>query len=335
MTTMSNTPAARMPPPAPAAMISRINSLAGAWLLPTIAVIVIYATMAILQGGLLSYNGISLVVAPLLPLVFATFSQMFIIAGGDIDLGIGSFIGLVNVVFAVTLAQHTVLGVLMLVGLVLGYAAMGVLIEVRRLPAIVVTLGMSFVWLGLAIVILPTPGGAVPQSIMSFANYNTPWVPTVVVWIVVVTAVVALLLTGTRYGTVLRGSGANAQGIRRAGWSTLRAKVTLYSLAGVFALLAGLFLSGQSGGGDPSVGQSYVLLSIAGVIVGGGSFSGGEVSVVGAAAGALVVGLIGSLLQILSVSSNYQVGAQGLVLVMVLVVRSVARRIQQRRLAAA
>jgi ribose transport system permease protein len=332
MTTLSD-----MPERAPTrgrlgSMSVRLGPLSGAWLLPTVAAIVIYAVMSILQSGLDNYNGINLVVTPLLPLVFAAFAQMFIIAAGDIDLSVGSFIGLVNCVFAVTLPKHGVVGVLMLIGLVLAYGAMGVLIVVRRLPAIIVTLGMSFVWLGLAIVILPTPGGAVPSGIVSFATYNTPGIPTVLIWIVAVTAVIAVFLLGTRYGTVLRGAGANAEGVRRAGWSTLRAKVVLYLLAGVMALLAGLFLSGQSGGGDPNVGQSYVLLSIAGVIVGGGAFSGGDVSVVGTAAGALVVGMIGSLLQILEVSSNYQVGAQGLVLVIVLVVRSAAALIQRRRL---
>lgn len=331
MTTVSDTrvvaPAAK-----PATIVTRLGSLVGIWLLPTIAAIVIYAVMELEQGGLLSYNGITLVVTPLLPLVFAAFSQMFVIAGGDIDLSVGSFIGLVNVVCAMTLAQHTVLGILLLIGLVIAYAAMGFLITARGLPAIVVTLGMSFVWLGLALVILPTPGGVVPQPLVTFASYDTPWIPTVLVWVVLVTAVVSLFLTGTRYGTVLRGSGANAEGVRRAGWSTLRAKITLYGLAGTFALLAGLFLSGQSGGGDPNVGESYVLLSIAGVIVGGGSFTGGEISVVGTAAGALVVGLISSLLQIMSVSSNYQVGAQGLVLVLVLVTRSAATWLRRRRM---
>ena len=74
-----------------------------------------------------------------------------------------------------------------------------------------------------------------------------------------------------------------------------------------------------------------MLLSIAGVIVGGGSFSGGEVSVVGAVAGGLVVGLIGSLLQFIGVSSSFQAAAQGLVLVLVLVLRSAARWIQNVR----
>ncbi len=310
---------------------ARTSSIFGAWFLPTAAAIVIFIILSVVQSGVATYLGLSLVLAPLLPLVFAAIAQMFVIAGGDIDLGLGSFIGLVNVIFAVTLAHNLVFGVLSLIGLVVAYAAMGVLIAVRRLPSIIVTLGMSFVWLGVAIMILPTPGGAVPQPIIDFVGYNPPVVPGVICALVIVTVIVALFLSRSRYGTVVRGAGSNAEGVRRAGWSILGAKVTLYALAGVFGLLSGMFLSGQTAGADPYIAQSYVLLSIAGVVVGGGSFSGGDVSAVGTVAGALVIGMLGSLLQFLGVPSDFQVGAQGLVLVLVLVLRAAAGWFQRRR----
>ena len=310
----------------------RLGSVFGAWCLPTAAAIVIFIVLCVAQPGVGSYLGISLTLAPLLPLVLAAIAQMFVIAGGDIDLGLGAFIGLVNVVFGVVLAQNAAIGVLSLVVLVVAYAAMGVLIAVRRLPSIIVTLGMSFVWLGVAIIILPTPGGAVPQAIVDFVGYNPPLVPGVIVALVVIGLAVALFLSRSRYGAVLRGSGSNPEGVRRAGWSVIRAKVALYTLAGVFGVLSGLFLSGQTAGADPNIAQSYVLLSIAGVVVGGGSFSGGDVSPVGTIAGALVIGMLGSLLQFVGVSSDFQVGAQGLVLVLVLVLRAVQRRIQKTRM---
>jgi ribose transport system permease protein len=317
--------------PVGSGLLTRMSPLFGAWFLPTVAAIVIFVILSVVQSGVATYLGISLVLAPLLPLVFATIAQMFVVAGGDIDLGLGSFIGLVNVIFAVTLAHNLLLGVVVLIGLVAAYAAMGVLIAVRRLPSIIVTLGMSFVWLGVAIMILPTPGGAVPQPIVDFVGYNPPLIPGVICALVIVTVIVALFLSRSRYGAVVRGSGSNAEGVRRAGWSVLGAKVTLYALAGVFALLSGLFLSGQTAGADPNIAQSYVLLSIAGVVVGGGTFSGGDVSAVGTVAGALVIGMLGSLLQFLGVASDFQVGAQGLVLVLVLVLRAVAGWIQRRR----
>lgn len=310
---------------------SRLGPAFGPWLLPSVAAVAIFAIMVALRPLVASPTGLNLVLAPLIPLIFAVLAQMFIIAAGDIDLGIGSFIGLANVVIAVVLPQNVAGGLLFLAGMVTAYAAMGILVAVRGLPAIIVTLGMSFVWLGIAIIILPTPGGAVPESVVGFVRFTTPVVPGVLIVFTVVTVLTALFLHWSRYGAVLRGSGSNPEGVRRAGWSVVRAKAGLYALAGLFGLFSGLYLSGQTGGGDPYIASSYVLLSIAGVIVGGGTFSGGEVSVVGAVAGGLVVGLLGSLLQFIGVSSSFQAVAQGLVLVLVLVLRSLATWIQKVR----
>lgn len=328
---MTSTPQLSEPRSLSQTLRERLGGAFGPWFLPTVAALIIFGMMVALRPLVASPTGLNLVLAPLIPLVFAVLAQMFVIAAGDIDLGIGSFIGLANVVLAVILPASPVAGILFLVGMVAAYAAMGVLIAVRGLPSIVVTLGMSFVWLGIAILILPTPGGIVPEGVVSFVRFNPPVVPGVIIVLTVVTVVVALFLHRSKYGAVLRGSGSNAEGVRRAGWSVIRAKVSLYVLAAIFGLLSGLYLSGQTGGGDPSIAQSYVLLSIAGVIVGGGSFKGGEVSVVGAVAGGLVVGLLGSLLQFIGVESSFQAAAQGLVLVLVLVLRALVNWIRKVR----
>jgi ribose transport system permease protein len=294
----------------------------GSWFLPVAAAVIMFAVIFAVAPAASSYLGLSLLLSTLFPLVLACLAQMFVIAAGDVDLGIGSFVGLVNVTVAAILPTHPLPGVLMLVGLVVAYALMGMLIEVRQLPSIIVTLGMSFVWLGLAILVLPTPGGTVPDGIVALVDWSPPLIPGTIIGIVVVTTVVALFLNRTRYGAVLRGSGSNPEGIRRAGWSVVRTRMTLYGLAGLCGVLSGIVLSGQAASGDPNIATSYVLLSIAGVIVGGGSFRGGDVSPVGTVAGALVIGLIATLLQFLDIPSSYQVGTQGLVLVAILVLRA-------------
>ncbi|MCE0765791.1 ABC transporter permease [Pseudonocardia kujensis] len=313
-------PGIRAPEPRPARRLT--GGSLGSWFLPVVAAVIMFVVIFAVAPAASSYLGLSLLLSSLLPLVLACLAQMFVIAAGDVDLGIGSFVGLVNVTVATILPTHTLTGILLLVGLVVAYALMGMLIAVRRLPSIIVTLGMSFVWLGLAILILPTPGGTVPEGIVSFVDWSPPLVPGTIVAIVVVTVVVALFLNRTRYGAVLRGSGSNPEGIRRAGWSVVRTKMALYGIAGLLGVLSGIVLSGQAASGDPNIATSYVLLSIAGVIVGGGSFRGGDVSPVGTVAGALVIGLIATLLQFLDVPSSYQVGTQGLVLVLILVLRA-------------
>jgi len=288
-----------------------------------------------IQPGITNYTGLGLLLSGMFPLVLASLAQMFVIAAGDVDLSVGSFVGLVNVVVAVIIGPHPVLGLLFLVGLVLAQIAVGVLITVRRLPSIIVTLGTSFIWLGLAIVILPTPGGIVPQSIVDFVNVAPPFVPGVILGILIVTAASSALLMGTRYGAVLRSVGSDPEGTGRAGWSVLKARMVLYGLSGLLGVLAGIVLSGQAISGDAYISQSYVLLTIAAVIVGGASFRGGDVSTAGTVAGALLMGLIAALLQFLEISSDYQVGAQGLLLIVILVARAAVAAVRRGRTAGA
>src|SRR5699024_8935474 len=111
-----------------------------------------------------------------------------------------------------------------------------------------------------------------------------------------------VLLIRSSYGLVLRGLGGHPAAVRRAGWSLLTARSTLYGLAGFFGVLAGLSLAGLNTSGDATVGSQYTLVSIAAVIVGGGEFFGGIVSPVGAVVGALIMLLTGALMSFFNIS---------------------------------
>ena len=92
-------------------------------------------------------------------------------------MGIGNAMGLCNVITATFLVQNPALGIVVLVGFTILYVASGVLIHKRHMPAIIVTLGMSSVWLGLGLVILPTPGGSGLNWLNALLKLNTPLVP--------------------------------------------------------------------------------------------------------------------------------------------------------------
>jgi ribose transport system permease protein len=125
------------------------------------------------------------------------------------------------------------------------------------------------------------------------------------------------------YGAVLRGVGGNPIAVGRAGWSLLKAKVTMFALAGAFGVLSGLVLIGITTSADANIGNGYTLLSIAGVILGGGEFTGGRVSPVGAVIGALTLALAASpLLTFMHIPPDWQVGANGAILIVVLAARA-------------
>jgi len=273
-----------------------------------------------------SYFGLTLLLNFSLPLVFAALSQLCVIALGDIDLGIGPFVSLVNCIAATLLATTPALGWAALALCVLAYAGMGALIHLRQLPAIVVTLGASFVWLGLALLLLPSPGGAAPDWLQAATGWRPPVVPLPVLLAIVAAVVGEWLLMRTSYGAVLRGLGGNQRAIERAGWSPLAGRAIMYGVAGALGVLAGLATTGLNTTGDANVGGQYTLESIAAVIVGGGEFFGGIVSPAGAVIGALIMLLTGSLLSFVEISSDWQLSAQGGILILVLALRAFGRR---------
>ena len=102
----------------------------------------------------------------------------------------------------------------------------------------------------------------------------------------------------------------------------LRTKIIMYMLCGFFGVLSGLCLLGLTTSADAHVADRYTLFSIAGVILGGGEFIGGRVSPFGAVVGALTLALAGSFLIFLRISPDWQIGAQGAILIVVLALRA-------------
>jgi len=295
--------------------------------LPALSLALVLGAIAWLNPRVISYFGFTLMLNYAVPIALATMAQMFVMAGNDIDLSIGTFVGFVCCVSGTYLHDDPAIGLLVLIGCVGVYAALGALIYLRNLPSIVVTLGMSFVWQGLAILLLPKPGGKAPPWLQATMSYKPPFVPLPILAAVIVAAIGYFGLMRTSYGAILRGTGGNAVAIGRAGWSLLKAKAALFALTGVFGVVAGMALIGITRSADANIGNGYTLLSIAGVILGGGEFVGGLVSPVGAVIGALTLTLASTqLLGFMRIPPDWQVGANGAILVIVLAARVLISR---------
>jgi ribose transport system permease protein len=294
--------------------------------LPVVALVTILVWIGDLESTALSYDGLNLLISTAVPLVFASIAQMLMVMIGDIDLGIGAFVGLTNVVIARYLGPDPLIGVLLIVAGIAAYGLLGLVIHVRRIPSIVGTLGASFVWFGLALLILPSPGGSVPGWLGSLWAWSPPLLPLPVLIAVVVAVTGYLLCNRVPYGVVLRGAGDDPAAVERAGWSILRVRVTVYALAGLLGTLAGLSTTAVTASGDANASSGLTLLSVAAVVLGGGEFSGGIANAVGAVIGAVAISLVAPLLALLNVSSDYQAGIQGGILLAVLAGRALARR---------
>ncbi|MBV9917374.1 MAG: ABC transporter permease [Solirubrobacterales bacterium] len=295
-------------------------------LLPAIALIAMLVWAEFLASAALSYQGLNLLLSSAIPLTFAAVSQMFVIVLGDIDLGTGFLVGLVNVVAARWLTNDPLLAIVIFIGIIAAYAAQGALIHLRRIPSIIVTLGSSFIWSGLGLLVLAVPGGTAPHWLTDFFAWTPPIFP-LPIWLAIVLAAVVYVITHlTPYGTVIRGAGSNSAAVVGSGWSMLKIKMSCYALAAFFGILSGLAVTGITASGDSTASANYTLLAIAAVILGGAKFSGGRSVPIGAVVGALALGIVGPVLGLANVSSNYQTGAQGLILLIVLAGRVLTRR---------
>ena len=289
--------------------------------LPVMALATLLISVFILKPNTISYTGLHLLFKLGIPIALATLAQMVIMGVGDLDLSMGAFVSFVACVAATYLVDQPLVGWLILLAAVGTYALIGVVIALRGLPSIVVTLGMSFIWSGLAVLILPAPGGTAPGWVAASMGWKPPLLPLGLVASAIIALIAHLLIMRSSFGVLLRGIGGNERSVARAGWSVLQARALAYATAALFAVASGITLVGLMTSADANIALRYTLLSIAGVILGGGEFIGGRISPIGAVIGALTLLLAGSFLTFLNVPSDWQIGAQGMILIVILALR--------------
>ena len=305
------------------------DALRGA--VPVMALVALLAGVFWMRPNAASYTGLNLLLNYAVPIALATVAQMIIMSVNDLDLSMGAFVSFVACVTATYLNDAPLIGVLTLMAAIAAYALIGVVIYIRNLPSIVVTLGMSFVWAGLAVLILPAPGGAAPEWVRTLMTVRPPVMPMAIAAAILIAALAHVIVMRSSFGVLIRGVGGNERSVARAGWSIIRARAGAYALAATFAVAAGVALVGLATSADANIALRYTLLSIAGVILGGGEFVGGRVSAIGAVIGALTLTLAGSFLSFLRISPDWQIGAQGMILIAVLALRLLLNRVEGRR----
>lgn len=291
----------------------------------------IFIVNSFLNPRILSYVGVQLLYSSAIPLVFVALGQMFMVITGGIDLGNGLSLGLMNVIVAFVVTTHPLLGAACLALVVLGYAALAAIIQSTKIPAIVITLGASFVWLGIALIVSPIPGGSAPEWLSAIYNFHFPVVPMPLV----LAALAALgswwVVKKSKYGMIINGIGNNPVAITRAGWSQMTAMVVTYSLSGLMVVLGSFMLTVVSNSGDCNATRSYNMLSIATIILGGCEFAGGISSPVGVVAAALAISSISFLLTFIGIDSNYQSAVTGLILIAALTWKLFSGKLEAKR----
>jgi ribose transport system permease protein len=273
--------------------------------------------------------GIQGLAISVLPIAFAAVAQAIVVISGGIDLSVGSMMALASVTSAVLMKDQgdafgvvVVIGVLVM-GLVVG-AINGGLIVITKVPDIVVTLAMSFVWAGTALLILNTPGGGAAPWLMAIISgpLGSPWLPKALIVLAVIVAVIWLPLRRSTLGLSLYAIGSSRLAAFRSGIAVGRTKIVAYALTGFFSALGGLALTASGGVGAPVPG-SYTLQSVAAIVLGGVSLAGGRGGVLGPIIAVVVLALVRTDLTFIGVDPNWGTAIQGAILIGVVMFGSI------------
>jgi ribose transport system permease protein len=276
-------------------------------------------------------TGVQGLAISVVPLALAAVGQSIVVISGGIDLSVGAMMALTSVVSASLMKGQSeelgitvVIGVLLL-GVVLG-AINGSLVVLTRVPDIVVTLAMSFVWAGCALLVLKTPGGGSAKWLKELVagSFGNEWIPKAAIVLLVIVAVVWIPLRRSRLGLSIYAIGSNRLAAFRSGVPVGRTRILAYVLTGFFAAIGGLSLTASTGIGTPVPGP-YTLMSVAAVVLGGVSLAGGRGGVFGALVAVVILQLIRTDMTFLNVNTNLAVVVQGVILIGVVMIGSLVQ----------
>jgi len=286
--------------------------------------LVLLALNGLYQPRSVSFIGITGLVKTYLALMMLAIAQTYVVYAGDIDLSVGAIVSLVNVVIVVLMEKMggsgfsvvAALGVGLLTGLACGIVN-GIVVAALRLQAIVATFATSIFFTGLALYVMPVAGTPAPAAFWRTYGGRFFEIP-FVFYAAILLAIVLYVLARTRLATQLLAVGDDAQAAFQSGLPVTRIRIQGYALCGLFAALAAFCITGDTASGDPLVGGKMTLFSVAAVVLGGSALSGGFGTVVGSIIGALIIGLINSLVFFVGTPSEWQNLVQGLAILIAL-----------------
>ncbi|MFQ9158044.1 MAG: ABC transporter permease [Blautia sp.] len=255
-----------------------------------------------------------------------TVAQAYVIITAGIDLSQGAIIGLVTVVSAgliVDNGQPVWLAIIVgiLVGTAIG-AINGILVAFLGLPAFIATLGTKYVFEAIALLM---KGGNdiynLPSQIAEFGRGTIGgWLPNLAIIMLIVAVVMHVVVHRTSFGRCVYACGSNLPAARFSGVKTKKVIFLVYLIAGFLCGVAGIVMMCRINAGIAVSGKGYEMNAVCGVVIGGGSLSGGKGSILGAIVGAFIMTVLSSGLQIMGFSTYWQNLITGIVLVIAVMI---------------
>lgn len=290
---------------------------------------------ASLQPNFFSYSTVKSNFMTFTPLVLISMAQGIVILSGSLDLSVGSGMSLITCIMA-SLLTDSISNVILIVILGIAVAVAigifnGILTGHIGLPPLISTFATNAIFLGLAMTIMPLPGGYVPKYFYRWYRGDILKIIPVPIFILLIGIVLWLILRKTAIYRYIYAVGGNEEGAYSSGIKVSNIKLMAYIFAGFFLSLAAICLLLSTAIGDPRAGNSYTLNSVAAVVIGGISLKGGKGSIGGAIIGAIILGLLINIIFFAQVSSLYQGFTRGLIIVISLSLATIPKLREESR----
>ena len=246
----------------------------------------------------------------------------FVILTGGIDLSVGSILAISGAVCASLLAsgQNIIIAVLaaLIIGAMVGFLN-GFIITKGKLQPFIATLATMTILRGLTLVYtdgkpITLGSGDLAIKFGQIGGGKIFGTPTPALIMILVFAICAFVLKNTQMGRYTYALGSNEEATKLSGLNTDKIKIAVYTISGILASVAGIIITSRLFSAQPTAGDGYELDAIAAVVLGGTSLTGGRGKITGTIIGALIIGVLSNALNILDVSSYYQMIVKGAVI---------------------
>jgi ribose transport system permease protein len=288
-------------------------------LLPFVTLVVLFIALTIASPHFLTQTNLASVVRQTAVINIIALGMTLVIITAGIDLSVGSMLALAGLFGTMAMRDGHSIPYAIATGVVAGLICgllNGLMIALFRINPFIVTLGTMGIYRGLSLVISNgLPIHEIPQSFSYLGAGNLLGVP-VVLWILLVAALfMHFILENTKLGRYSFAIGSNVDAAFYAGVPIKFHLTMVYALIGLLTGLAGMIEASRLMTGQPTAGQGYELQAIAAVVIGGGSLTGGEGSVIGTLVGAFVMGLLSNGSDLLGISPYWQQAIIGAVII--------------------
>jgi ribose transport system permease protein len=299
-----------------------------------LAVIGTALTFTALDPRFASFRNLANIASQISFLAILAVAMTFVLIAGEIDLSVGSILGLVTIVFGLLLEANVNIWIAVLLALVAGAlmgALNGFLSVMLRVPTIIVTLGMLTVYRGVARLL--SNGYPVEQyaktSVFFEIGHDKLFnvIPYTAIVLVIFALLASIVLRRTVIGHRIFAMGSNLRAAELSGIRVDRIRIGVLTFLGFAAALSGLLTVSQTSTANPNTGMGYELDVIAAVVIGGAKLTGGSGSVLASMLGMLLIGIIRNGMVIVGVSVYAQDVVSGLIVVLAVAIdRFVTRR---------